>query len=81
MPRDLKRSLTYDRGKEMAQYKQFTVSTKMQVYFCHPHSPWHRVTNDKTNGLVRDFFQRGQTLRKQEVSKIKRWITKDQEKH
>lgn len=77
MPRDLKRSLTYDRGKEMAQHKQFSISTKMQVYFCHPHSPWQRGTNENTNGLVRDFFPKGtdfNKVSKQEVSKIQRWI-------
>jgi IS30 family transposase len=77
MPRDLKRSLTYDRGKEMAQHKEFSISTKMQVYFCHPHSPWQRGTNENTNGLVRDFFPKGtdfNKVSKQEVSKIQRWI-------
>lgn len=77
MPKDLKRSLTYDRGKEMAQHKQFTISTKMKVYFCHPHSPWQRGTNENTNGLVRDFFPKGtdfNKVSKQEVSKIQRWI-------
>lgn len=75
MPKDIKRSLTYDRGKEMAQHKEFTISTKMQVYFCHPHSPWQRGTNENTNGLVRDFFPKGtdfNKVSKQEVSKIQR---------
>ncbi len=75
MPKDIKRSLTYDRGKEMARHKEFTISTKMQVYFCHPHSPWQRGTNENTNGLVRDFFPKGtdfNKVSKQEVSKIQR---------
>jgi IS30 family transposase len=77
MPRDEKRSLTFDRGKETAHQKQFKVSSKMQVYFYHPHRPWQRGTNENTNGLVRDFFPKGTDftkVSKQEVSKIRRWI-------
>lgn len=76
IPKFLKKSLTYDRGTEMAQHKLFTQGTKIQVYFADPRSPWQRGTNENTNGLIRQYFPKGIDFRTVSRQKIKH--TQDQ---
>jgi IS30 family transposase len=62
LPKELRRSLTWDQGNEMAEHVRFSIDTKLDVFFCDPHSPWQRGSNENTNGLLRQYFPRTDDL-------------------
>jgi IS30 family transposase len=72
LPKELRKSLTYDQGREMAQHKLFTKQTQIKVYFAHAQSPWERGTNENTNGLVRQYFPKGTDFNKVTRAEIKK---------
>ncbi len=77
LPKEMMKSITHDRGLEMAQHELFTKQTKIQIYFADPYSPWQRGTNENTNGLIRQFFPKGtdfNTVSRKEIKHVQKLL-------
>jgi len=72
VPKQMRLTMTYERGKKIAERKLFTRDTKMQVYFAHPQSPWERGSNENTNGLIRQYFPKGMGFNEVSVYQIRK---------